>query len=177
MRSRILNRREIRELDSIYLEALRTIESLRRANPNLGGLLALPRLPSALSESIAADCATRVFGSASLAFRPPGLSDLAVGTARQRKPVVVAVKGTGQAQWITVTKTDLLADCLLWVDYSSRITTGDGTVDVWRFAQRVSDWTKPRKITFTQAVKSHGKPERFRYTLGPIGRDARAGTS
>ena len=164
LRAPLLDRDQILRLDQIYLRAMREIGRLRASHPDLGHHIVLPRLPNALSESIAADMAPDLFGSGADPARPLDLGDLDVLTAgdvRRR----VAVKGTGKTRWITITKTDLSADCLVWVDYSTRLANGTPEIDVWLFDQIVSEWTDQRKLTMRQAVALHGLPARRYYAL------------
>lgn len=152
------------ELDQIYLEAVREIGRIRSSHADLGHHISLPRLPNVLSESIAADMAAEVFGTGTEPSRPADLGDLEVLTTSTVRRGV-AVKGTGKTKWITITKTDLAADCLVWIDYSKRLTTGIRELDVWFFNRRVRDWAGQRKMTMRQAIAQYGEPEHYLYVL------------
>ena len=130
-----LNLEQVQELDQLFLEAYAFTTSLR-ARASLASHICAPRVPSPLTESIAALCVPRLFGEQALAFRPGDRHDLGVSVPRAPTRMA-AVKGTGPSRWSTLTKTDLRADCLIWVDYADRAVSGSGPVHIWCFDRTV----------------------------------------
>jgi hypothetical protein len=158
--SGFLGQDELRALDAIFLAATRAVEELRQKHP-VGRHLQRPKLPSALTEGLAAAIAPCVFGATAVARRPrSGRSDLVVtdGTGVER---LMAVKGTGSARWISLTQTDMEASCLLWLDYTERIATESSSAGLWVFDGPMTRWASPGRATLRQAIERYGRAPLF----------------
>ena len=121
-----------------------------------------PNVSSATgSRPLAAAVAPSIFGSTTIGRRPSvGRSDLAVTTFGSPLERLIAVKGTGAARWITLTLTDMEASCLLWVDYTERIASLRGPVELWIFDRPLADWAYVGRATLRQTVRRYGSQPR-----------------
>jgi hypothetical protein len=150
------------ELDRLFLDAYGSIEVLKAQSPATGQHLATPKLPTALSEGIAALAVPRLLGPGCAARNPTGRNDMEI----QPDGRIVAVKGTGPSKWISITKTDLLADCLIWLDYSRRLDSAASSIDLWLFDDPVRLWATKNRLTFLQARRAFDRePKRLRISL------------
>ena len=148
---------ELSALDEIFLDAIAVIEGLKRKHP-VGEHLQRPKLPAALTEGLAAAAVPAIFGAHVVALRPrSGRSDLLAVDALSGHESLVAVKGTGAARWITLTTTDVEANCLLWVDYTNRLADRQSPPQVWVFDQRLEDWARTGRATLRQALAWFGR--------------------
>ena len=147
---------ELQALDGLYLLATRAVNELREAHP-VGRHLQRPKLPSTLTEGLAAAMVPTVFGPAALARRPrSGRSDIEVTNSDSVPDLLVAVKGTGAARWITVTATDIEAGCLFWLDYTERLETLESPAWLWVFERPLAEWLQPGRITLRQLTRRYG---------------------
>jgi hypothetical protein len=151
---------ELRRLDLLFLDAVRAIDALKADEP-VGKHLQRPKLPSALSEGLVAAVCPALFGQAVQVQRPAaGRMDLEVVNLDPPSKRLVAVKGTGSARWVTLTSTDMAASCLVWLDYTERIATGTGPVDVWLFDRPLTRWARTGRLTFQQITDRYGAAPR-----------------
>jgi hypothetical protein len=158
MAAGFLTAAEVQELEALYLRAFEFTKMLRKQCA-LARHVAVPRLPAALSESIAALSVESVFGTGSAPCRPGKLNDLGV-ERNGRGLLLIAVKGTGPSRWISVTATDLAADCLLWVDYGDRLVKRTENVWLWIFDRPVKTWAGTGRLTLAQAKSHFGREPR-----------------
>ena len=96
MRRTLLNPADIRALDHVYLELVDHIQTLKRSEP-LAVHIATPRLPSALSEAIAAQALTTSFLPDSRLVDAPDRHDLAVVRSEQRETIAVCTDNSNRA--------------------------------------------------------------------------------
>jgi hypothetical protein len=158
---RFLGVEEVVELDRLYLEAFAIVDLVRACGP-MGRHVSTPKLPSPLSEGIAALAVPRLLGPDFLAQSPRGRDDMRIIPGGR----IAAVKGTGACRWISITETDRGADLLIWVDYSRRLVRSARTVDLWLFEGKVKSWATADRLTFEQATRCYGQePKRVRVSL------------
>lgn len=137
---------ELARLDRVYLDLCKYIVQLREKD-RVARHVQMPKLPSALSEGIAASASVQLFGPGASPRAVGGRIDL--GIARSNETLLVGVKGTGGAQWVTITQTDLKGDYVVWVDYTPRLADHSCPVDLWRFSLS-SDWLTPGRTTLSR---------------------------
>jgi hypothetical protein len=145
---RLLTPCEIVALEALLFRAREAMEQLRRSDP-IGVHLQLPKIPARLAESIVASHAKEILGIGTSAVLGDRASDLCAYTDGGFKSTV-AVKGTGPARWVTLTRVDLQADCLVWVDYTERMGNHAAPLDVHEFRGPLGAWCRSTRVTLGQ---------------------------
>ncbi len=130
---RLLSRTECVLLRDLWLEAHAVVEGLRQRP--MGESLRRVPVPTRLSESLVALEAPRILDADAPATSGSNGSDLMASIGG--RPTGIAVKG-GASGWVSITRSDRLADLLVWLDFEPLLRRQSAAIEVYVF--RVADF-------------------------------------